>query len=32
MGFVSHHEVKQRLVGDGMGVVVVCEFSMGDRF
>ena len=32
MGFISHHEIGQRLVGDGMRVVIVCEFSVGDRF
>ena len=32
MGFISHHEIEQRLVGDGMGVVVMSEFCMGDRF
>ena len=32
MGFISHHEVKQRLIGDRVGVVIVCEFCMGDRF
>ena len=31
-GFISHHEVKQRLVGDRVRAVVVCKFSMGDRF
>ena len=30
MGFIAHHEVKQRLVGDGMRAVIVSEFSMGD--
>ena len=30
MGFVTHHEVKQRLVGDQMRAMVVSEFSMGD--
>ena len=32
MGFISHHEIEQRLVRDGMGAVVVGEFCMGDRF
>ena len=31
-GFISHHEIERRLVGDRMGAVVVGEFSMGDRF
>ena len=31
-GFISHHEIERQLVGDGMGVVVVGEFSVGDRF
>ena len=30
MGFVTHHEVKQGLIGDRVGVVIVSEFSMGD--
>ena len=30
MGFISHHEIEWRLVGDGMRAVVVHEFSMGD--
>ena len=30
--FVTHHEVKRRLVGDGMGVVVMHEFGVGDVF
>ena len=29
-GFIIHHKVKQRLVGDRMRVVVMGEFSMGD--
>ena len=28
--FVTHHKVKQRLVGDGVRVVIVSELSMGD--
>ena len=32
MGFISHHEIEQRLISDGMGAVVVGEFSVGDRF
>ena len=28
MGFVTHHEVKRRLVGDGMGAVIVSEFGV----
>ena len=31
-GFISHHEIERRLVGDRMGAVVVGEFSVGDRF
>ena len=30
-GFISHHEIERRLVGDGMGAVVVGEFSVGDQ-
>ena len=30
MGFIAHHEVKRRLVGDGMRAVIVSEFSVGD--
>ena len=29
-GFVSHHEIERRLTGDGMGVVIVGEFCVGD--
>ena len=29
-GFVAHHEVKRRLVGDEMRVVIVSEFGVGD--
>ena len=32
MGFVFHYEVKWRLVGDGMGVVIMCNLSVEDRF
>ena len=31
-GFISHHEIEQGLVRDGMRVVIVSEFCMGDRF
>ena len=31
-GFISHHEIEWRLTGDGMGAVIVGEFSVGDRF
>ena len=31
-GFISHHEIERRLVGDGMGAMIVSEFCMGDRF
>ena len=30
MGFIAHHEVKQRLTGDGVRVVIMSELSMGD--
>ena len=30
MGFITHHEVKQRSVGDRMRTVIVGKFSMGD--
>ena len=30
MRFISHHEVEWRLIGDGVGAVIVREFSMGD--
>ena len=30
MGFVTHHEVKGRLAGNRVGVVIVGEFGMGD--
>ena len=32
MGFISHHKIERRSVGDGVRVVVVSEFCMGDRF
>ena len=32
MGFISHHEIEWRLVGDGMRAVVMSEFCVGDRF
>ena len=32
MGFVPHHEVEQRLVGDEIRSVVMCEFGVRDRF
>ena len=31
-GFVPHHEVEQRLFGDGMRSVIMCKFSVRDRF
>ena len=31
-GFISHHEIERRLVGDGMRAVVVGEFCVGNRF
>ena len=31
-GFISHHEIEQRLIGDGVGAVIVGEFCVGDRF
>ena len=30
MGFITHHEVKWGLISDGVRVVIVSEFSMGD--
>ena len=30
MGFISHHEVEQRLVGDGVRAVIVSEFGVGN--
>ena len=30
MGFISHHEVEQRLVGNRVRAVIVCEFGVGD--
>ena len=32
MGFISHHEIERRLIGDGVRAVVVGEFCVGDRF
>ena len=32
MGFISHHEVKWGLIGDGMRAVIMRELSMGNRF
>ena len=31
-GFVSHHEIERRLIGDGVRAVIVGEFCVGDRF
>ena len=31
-GFISHHEIKRRLVHYGMWAVIVREFSMGNVF
>ena len=30
MGLITHHKVKQELIGDGVRAVIVSEFSMGD--
>ena len=30
MGFEAHHEIKWGLSSDGMRMVIMCEFSMGD--
>ena len=30
MGFVTHHEVERRLIGDRVRAMVVSEFSVGD--
>ena len=30
MGFISHHEVEWRLIGDGVRAVIVGKFGMGD--
>ena len=30
MGFISHHEIEQRLVGNRLRVVIVSKFCMGD--
>ena len=32
MGFISYYEIKQRLISDGMRVVIMPEFGMGNRF
>ena len=29
-GFISHHEIERRLIGDGVRAVIVGEFSVGD--
>ena len=29
-GFIAHHEVERRLIGDGVRAVIVSEFSVGD--
>ena len=29
-GFISHHEVKRRLISDGVGAVIMGKFGMGD--
>ena len=31
MGFISHHEIKWRLIGNRVRAVVVREFGMGNR-
>ena len=31
-GFISHHEIEQGLIGDGMRAVIMCKFCVGDRF
>ena len=28
--FVSHHEIERRLIGDGVGAVIVSKFCVGD--
>ena len=30
MEFISHHKIEQRLISDGMRVVIVGEFCVGD--
>ena len=30
MGFISHHEIEQRLICDAVRVMIVCKFSMED--
>ena len=32
MGFISHHEVKWRLLGDRVRMVIMREFGLGNRF
>ena len=32
MGFISHHEIEQRLIGNRMRTVVMREFGVRDRF
>ena len=29
-GFIAHHEVEWRLIGDGVRAVIVSEFGVGD--
>ena len=31
-GFISHYEIEQGLVRDGMRAVIMSEFCVGDRF
>ena len=31
-GFISHHEIEQRLVSDRVRAMIVGEFCVGDRF
>ena len=30
MGFISHHEVEQRLISDGVRAVIMGKFGMGN--
>ena len=30
MGFITHHEVKWGLIGDGVRMVIVSKFGIGD--
>ena len=30
MGFITHHEVEQGLIGDGIRAVIMGKFGMGD--